>query len=68
MKDQFRMVASCPNKRLYIVDMIAKAFYGNTPDAKYNLATGEVSMWGKVKPDWRVVVKGTRVRLEFKTE
>lgn len=66
MKDQFKMVASCPNKDIYIRDMIAKCFYDTSNKAKYNLATGEVTMWDQIKPDWRVVVKGKRVRLEFK--
>ena len=67
MKYQFKMIASCPNKDLDIRCMIAKCFYDTPNKASYDLTDGRVIMGGKVLDGWRVVVKGKRVRLEFKT-
>lgn len=67
MKEQFKMIASCPVKDIYIRDMIAKCFYDTPNRADYDLADGRVIMGGEVLEDWRVVLKGKRVRLEFKT-
>lgn len=67
MKDNYKMVASCPIKDLDIRNMIAKCFYDTPNRASYDLNDGRVIMAGKVLESWRVVVKGKRVRLEFKT-
>lgn len=66
MKPQYKMIASCPNKALDIRCMIAKCFYDTPNKASYDLADGRVIMSGKVLDGWRVVVKGKRVRLEYK--
>lgn len=66
MKDTFKMIASCPIKDLFIRGMIAKCFYDSPNNASYDLSTGAVINHGKVLDGWRVIVKGKRVRLEYK--
>jgi len=66
MKQEFKMIATCPHKDIFIRDMIAKCFYDTPNKASYDLNDGRVIMAGKVLDGWRVVIKGKRVRLEFR--
>lgn len=64
----FKMIASCPIKDLDIRCMIAKCFYDTPNYAKYDLTSGQVWIRDSLLPDWRVKVKGKRVRLEYTIE
>jgi hypothetical protein len=65
MKNNYRLIASCGLNDLDIRNMIAKCFYDTPNKAKYNLETGEVSMSDKIIPEFRVIRKNKRVRLEY---
>ena len=62
----FKMIGSCINKDLDIRCMIARCFYDTPNKASYDLTSGTVMVSGKVIEGWRVIIKGKRVRLEFR--